>query len=57
MLADAELRELADVAIAAAVEAGRMIARSRPLDVREKDAGTSLASRVVTEKPLSPQEK
>ena len=48
-LAVDDLHELADLAIAAATEAGRMIARSRPQDVQHKAGGASLASQVVTE--------
>jgi len=48
-LSIADLRELADLAISAAGEAGKMIARSRPKDVQHKPVGHSLASQVVTE--------
>ncbi len=48
-LSTSHLNELADVAISAAVEAGQMIARSRPLEVEHKAGGGSLASQVVTE--------
>lgn len=48
-LADADLRELADLAIRATTEAGQMIARSRPQRVEHKVAGDSPASQVVTE--------
>ncbi len=44
-----ELNELADVAIRAATEAGRMIAQSRPTDIQHKPGTDSLASQVVTE--------
>ncbi len=44
-----DLHELADCAIAAATEAGQMIARSRPQEVERKAGGASLASQVVTE--------
>lgn len=47
-LSSSDLRQLADIAIAAATEAGQMIATSRPQDVEHK-AGHSLASQVVTE--------
>ena len=48
-LSNADLQELADLAITAATNAGRMIARSRPHEVEHKDGATSLASQVVTE--------
>lgn len=48
-LSTADLHELADAAIAAACEAGQMIASSRPTEVRHKTGGASLASQVVTE--------
>jgi len=48
-LSTADLRLLADLAISAALEAGQMIARSRPAEVLHKTAGASLASQVVTE--------
>ncbi len=48
-LSSGQLSELANLAISAAVEAGRMIARSRPQDIQHKAAGESLASQVVTE--------
>lgn len=48
-LSSAELAELADLAISAAVDAGEMIARSRPREVQRKAGGASLASQVVTE--------
>lgn len=44
-----KLTELADLAIVAAVDAGQMIAGSRPSDVQHKAGGHSLASQVVTE--------
>ncbi len=44
-----DLEQLADFAIEAAIEAGRMIARSRPVDVQHKAGNESLASQVVTE--------
>jgi len=44
-----ELAELAGIAVAAAREAGEMIARSRPHEIEHKSSGTSLASQVVTE--------
>lgn len=44
-----DLRQLADTALAAAVEAGEMIARSRPTSVEHKAGGGSAASQVVTE--------
>lgn len=44
-----ELEDLAGVAVAAAVEAGRMIADTRPTEVERKVGGGSLASQVVTE--------
>ena len=47
-LSRTDLRELSDLAILAATEAGQMIARARPGDVRRKAAGASLASQVVT---------
>ena len=48
-LSAADLNELTGLAIAAATEAGQMIARSRPQDVQHKAGGASLASQVVTE--------
>lgn len=48
-LTDADLGELADLAVAAAVEAGRMIERSRPAEVQHKAGGATLASQVVTD--------
>ncbi len=50
-LTDEDLRALADEACRAATEAGALIAgyRDREVVVREKDAGTGLASQVVTE--------
>ncbi len=48
-LSDTDLRELADLAIRAAGEAGDMISRSRPLDVQHKTGAASAASQVVTE--------
>ena len=48
-LSPADLSELADLAIAAATEAGQMIARSRPSEVEHKAGADSLASQVVTE--------
>ena len=48
-LSTSDLGELADLAISAAVEAGEMIALSRPTDVAHKAGTSSLASRVVTE--------
>lgn len=45
-----DLQGLADLAVVAATEAGRMIARSRPTYVdRKDDGGASLASQVVTD--------
>lgn len=48
-MSDTDLRQLADVAVIAATEAGQMIARSRPLEVEHKAGGATLASQVVTE--------
>jgi 3'-phosphoadenosine 5'-phosphosulfate (PAPS) 3'-phosphatase len=48
-LSPSELSELAELAVAAATEAGRMIARSRPHEVDHKPGAESLASKVVTE--------
>ena len=48
-LTDAELTELANLAIDAATAAGEMIARSRPKEIEHKSSGGSLASQVVTE--------
>lgn len=48
-LSTPDLHQLADVAIHAATEAGKMIASSRPRQVQHKAAGGSLASQVVTE--------
>jgi len=48
-LTTSDRRELADVAVAAACEAGDMIASARPIDIEHKTAGESLASQVVTE--------
>ena len=47
-LSSSDLRELADLAILAATEAGRMIAQSRPSDIQHKAGTDSLASQVVT---------
>ena len=44
-----DLQTLADVGIAAATEAGRMIAESRPETVEYKEGAESLATQVVTE--------
>lgn len=51
MLDSDDLNALADEACLAAVEAGALIAsyRDREVEVREKDAGSGLASQVVTE--------
>lgn len=48
-LSESDLVELADVAIAAATQAGLMIAGERPRQVDHKVGGASLASQVVTE--------
>lgn len=48
-ISSADLRQLADLAILAASEAGQMIARSRPAEVERKPGGANLASQVVTE--------
>ena len=48
-LSSDDLSKLADLAIAAATEAGQMIGESRPREVEHKDGGASLASQVVTE--------
>ena len=48
-LSDDDLAELADIALAAATEAGEYIAASRPDRVDHKDSGDSVASQVVTE--------
>lgn len=48
-LSTTDLRQLADLALSAATEAGEMIARSRPRETEHKDSGGSLASQVVTE--------
>jgi myo-inositol-1(or 4)-monophosphatase len=48
-LSTSDLRQLADLAILAASEAGQMIAQSRPRDIQHKAGGESLASQVVTE--------
>ena len=48
-LSATDLSELAGIAINAAVEAGRMIAQSRPQQIEHKAGGASLASQVVTE--------
>ena len=53
-LSTSDLRELADLAILAASQAGQMIARSRPREIQYKDMQAtardkSLASQVVTE--------
>lgn len=48
-LSGADLTELADLAIDAAIAAGEMIARSRPEKIEHKSSGGSLASQVVTE--------
>ena len=45
----ADLQQLADVAVAAALEAGQAIAASRPEQIEHKDAGDSPSSQVVTE--------
>ncbi len=49
MLSSSDLRVLADLAVSAADEAGRMIARSRPREIQHKAGGASPASQVVTE--------
>ena len=49
MLSHSELGELADLAVVAASEAGKMIAQSRPQQIQHKDGGATLASQVVTE--------
>ncbi len=48
-LSETDLRQLADLAILAAGEAGQMIAESRPLEIHHKAGSESLASQVVTE--------
>ena len=48
-LSTSDLRQLADLAILAASEAGQMIAQSRPRNIEQKAGGESLASQVVTE--------
>lgn len=44
-----DLKQLAQAAISAARSAGGLIAQTRPVDVRQKTGGESLASQVVTE--------
>jgi len=44
-----DLRQLSELAVLAATEAGQMIVRSRPREIEHKAGGASLASRVVTE--------
>lgn len=48
-LADEDLRQLADIAVSAAIEAGEMIAESRPSEIGYKSGAGSLSSQVVTE--------
>lgn len=48
-LEPADLEALAELAIAAAMEAGEMIARSRPGEILRKPDGPSLAAQVLTE--------
>ena len=48
-LSPSDLRQLADLAVGAASEAGQTIARSRPREIQHKTGGESLASQVVTE--------
>ena len=48
-LSAVDLEDLTGVAVAAAAEAGRMIADSRPTEIEHKVGGGSLASQVVTE--------
>ena len=48
-LSSSDLNELADLAIVAACEAGRMVAQSRPGEVQRKAGAHSFASQVVTE--------
>lgn len=48
-LSPEDLAKLADVAVRAAVEAGQMIAQTRPQTVEHKEGGATLASQVVTE--------
>lgn len=48
-LTNSDLRQLADLAVSAAREAGQMIARSRPQDMQYKTDAGSPASQVVTE--------
>ena len=48
-LSTSELRELAECASAAAVEAGRLVAASRPQVIEHKARGQSAASQVVTD--------
>lgn len=48
-LSKSDLSELADLAIEAATNAGKMVASSRPENVERKADGASLASQVVTE--------
>ena len=55
-LSTIDLQELADIAIQAATEAGRMVARSRPEQVDHKDGAGSLAAQVVTEIDLLAEE-
>ncbi len=48
-LSDADLAQLAAIAVSAATEAGQMIACSQPSEIQQKAGGESLASQVVTE--------
>lgn len=48
-LSSTDLRQLAELAIGAADEAGRMVSNSRPVDVQRKPGAASAASQVVTE--------
>lgn len=48
-LSTSDLRDLASVAVTAATEAGQMITRSRPGEVRHKAEASSLAAQVVTD--------
>ena len=48
-LTDDHLRELADLAVVAATEAGTMIAGTRPTEIEQKAGGPSPASAVVTD--------
>ena len=48
-LSAVDLEDLTGVAVAAAAEAGRMIADSRPTEIEHKVGGGSRASQVVTE--------